>query len=149
MEMNQKIRSILNTKGREVWSIDPEASVYEALEVMSDHDIGALVVLSDGELVGLLSERDYARKVKLMGRSSRETAVSEIMTSEVVTASPEDTVDDCMRLMTSYRIRHLPVVESNRLMGVISIGDMVNWIIREQAQTIDHLHTYIAGAYPG
>lgn len=149
MEMNQKIRSILNSKGHEVWSIHPEASVYEALEIMSDRDIGALLVMSGGELVGLLSERDYARKVKLMGRSSKETNVSEIMTTDVFTAAADDTVDDCMRLMTSHRVRHLPVLDSGRIVGMISIGDLVNWIIREQAQTIDHLHTYIASTYPG
>ena|SRR5689334_21742295 len=149
MEINQKIRSILNSKGREVWSIPPDACVYEALEVMSDRDIGALPVTSGGQLVGMLSERDYARKVKLMGRSSKETAVSEIMSTHVVTASPDDTVDECLRLMTAHRIRHLPVIESGRITGLISIGDLVNWIIREQAETIDHLHTYIASAYPG
>jgi CBS domain-containing protein len=149
MEMNQKIRSILNSKGRDVWSIHPGASVYEALEIMSDRDIGALLVMSGDRLAGLLSERDYARKVRLMGRSSEHTTVGDIMTTDVITVSPDDTVDDCMRQMTSHRIRHLPVVESGRIAGMISIGDLVNWIIREQAQTIDHLHTYIASAYPG
>lgn len=149
MEMNQKIRSILNSKGREVWSIHPEASVYEALEIMSDRDIGALLVMSGDRLAGLLSERDYARKVRLMGRSSEDTTVGDIMTMDVITVSPEDTVDDCMRIMTSHRIRHLPVMESGRVTGMISIGDLVNCIIREQAETIDHLHTYIASAYPG
>ena len=149
MEMNQKISAILNSKGRKVWSIHPHACVYEALEEMSDREIGALLVISEGELVGLLSERDYARKVILMGRSSKDTPVSEIMTAPVLTVGVNDTVDDCMRLMTSHRIRHLPVMDSGRIIGVISLGDLVNWVIREQAETIDHLHTYIASSYPG
>jgi CBS domain-containing protein len=149
MEATRKIRSILSSKGREVWSIHPEASVYEALEIMSDREIGALPVISQGRLIGLVSERDYARKVILMGRSSKDTSVSEIMTEPVLTVCPDENVDDCMRMMTTYRIRHLPVVEEDRMMGIISLGDLVNSIIREQAETIDHLNTYITSGYPG
>lgn len=149
MEMNQSVRSILNAKGSKVLSIEPEASVYEALERMSHAEVGALLVMSAGHLIGILSERDYARKGILMGRSSKETLVSEIMTTSVSTVSQNDTIDDCMRLMTSHRVRHLPVTDGGRIVGVVSIGDLVNWIIREQAETIDHLHTYIASAYPG
>lgn len=148
MQVTDSIASVLEFKGHNVFNVEPEASVYEALELMADKQIGALLVISRGKLIGLLSERDYARKIVLRGRSSRETRVEDIMTSPVVCASPEDTVDECMRVMTINRIRHLPVAQGDRVLGVVSIGDLVNWIITAQAETIDHLNSYIAGAYP-
>ena len=149
MQVTDSIRSVLGHKGHAIYMVDPLASVYEALEVMADKHVGALLVVSAGKLIGLISERDYARKIILKGRSSRETSVEEIMTSPVVCASPEDTVDECMRIMTINRIRHLPVMQDDHVLGVVSIGDLVNWIITAQAETIDHLSSYIAGAYPG
>lgn len=148
MEITDKIRSVLDFKGHDVFSVDPQKSVYEALEIMADKGIGALLVTVDGKLTGLISERDYARKIILKGRSSRETRVADVMTSPVVCASLEDTVDECMRLMTVNRIRHLPVAQGERILGMISIGDLVSWIITAQAETIDHLNSYIAGSYP-
>ena len=148
MQISDKIRSVLDFKGRQVYSVEPEASVYEAIELMADNEIGALPVMKEGILEGMISERDYARKIILKGRLSRDTRVEEVMTSPVVCVNPEDTVDECLRLMTSNRVRHLPVTDGRRVVGMISIGDLVNWIISLQAETIDHLHSYIAGAYP-
>ena len=116
--------------------------------MMADKGIGALLIISEGKLVGVLSERDYARKIILQGRSSKSTRVREIMTGDPVTVTAEHTVDECMRIITHHRVRHLPVMDGDRLLGVISIGDLVNAIIASQAQTIDHLHTYITGGYP-
>ncbi len=149
MELTDRISRLLEHKGREVWAVAPEASVFEAIDMMSEKRVGALLVISDGELVGIISERDYARKVILKGRSSRDTEVQEIMTSPVITATSDLTVDECMRIMTAHRIRHLPVVEQGRVGGVLSIGDLVNWIISAQEQMIQHLHGYISGNYPG
>lgn len=148
MEISDNIRSVLDFKGHDVFCVDPQASVYEALELMADRGVGALLVMVDGKLTGLISERDYARKIILKGRSSRETRVEDVMTSPVVCAGLDDTVDECMRLMTINRIRHLPVAQGNHVVGMISIGDLVNWIITAQAETIDHLSHYIAGSYP-
>jgi CBS domain-containing protein len=149
MQISDKIRSVLDFKGHEVFSVDPKVSVYEAIEIMAGKGIGALLVMSGSKLLGLFSERDYARKIILKGRMSRETRVDEAMTSPVLVASLEDTVDECMRLMTTNRIRHLPVADDGRIVGLVSIGDLVNWIITSQAEMIDHLHSYIAGSYPG
>jgi CBS domain-containing protein len=146
--MLDTITSILKTKGREVWSVAPDATVYEAIALMAEKGIGAVLVISQGTLVGIVSERDYARKVILQGRSSRETYVQEIMTSSLVTVHSANTVDECMRIMTQYRIRHLPVLENGKLLGIVSIGDLVKAIISDQAHTIDQLHTYITGTYP-
>jgi len=146
--MTETIASILRNKGREIWSIDPDQTVYDAIAMMADKGIGALLILSEGKLVGVLSERDYARKIILQGRSSKSTRVREIMTGDPVTVTPEHTVDECMRIITHHRVRHLPVMDGDKLLGVISIGDLVNAIIASQAQTIDHLHTYITGGYP-
>jgi len=148
MALVETVRTILDVKGNQVWSLPPEATVYEAIALMAEKGIGALMVVSEGRLVGVLSERDYARKVILKGYSSRNTKLEQIMTSPVISVTPEYTVDECMRIMTHYRIRHLPVVEDDRLAGVISIGDLVNSIISAQAATIDQLHNYIAGKYP-
>jgi CBS domain-containing protein len=139
------VRSLLQVKGYEVWTITPDASVYEALRLMADKNVGALLVLEGGELVGVISERDYARKVVLKGRSSRDTSVRDIMTADVVSVRPDQTVEECMALMTDRRIRHLPVVADRRLIGVISIGDVVKSIITEQGFMIEQLTSYIVG----
>lgn len=146
--MEDTIASIVKDKGGRIWSVDPDTTVYDAIAMMADKRIGALLVISSGELVGIVSERDYARKVILQGRSSKDTAVREIMTASVITVTPEHTVKECMRIVTHHRIRHLPVLDGNKLVGVISIGDLVNTIIATQAETIDQLHGYISGRYP-
>ncbi len=146
--MSENVRAILNTKGRAVWSVSPEQAVYDALSLMAEKDVGALAVVWEGRLVGMFSERDYARKVILTGRSSKDVRVSEIMTAPVITVAPESTIQECMRLMSAYRVRHLPVVEGDRVAGMVSIGDLVNAIISSQAHTIKALSTYISGGYP-
>ena len=144
-----KIGHVSQRKGLDIWSVFPTASVYEAIEIMADKRIGALLVMTDdGKLAGVISERDYARKVILEGKSSKHTLVQEIMSSPVIFASPEQTVDDCMRIMTSHRIRHLPVVEDDKVIGIVSIGDLVKWTITQHERTILHLHNYITGRYP-
>jgi CBS domain-containing protein len=142
------VRTILEQKGYGVTTISPEATVYEAIEEMARIGVGALPVVTGRQLVGIVSERDYARKVILQGRSSRETRVREIMTESPITVSPQYTVDECMRIVTERHIRHLPVVECGELKGIVSIGDLVKAIISTQAFTIDQLHTYIATGYP-
>ena len=146
--MTETIGSILKDKGGVIWSVDPETTVYDAISLMAEKSIGALLVTFQGRLVGVMSERDYARKIALLGRSSHDTRVHEIMTTSPVTVTPEHTVDECMRIMTHHRVRHLPVLEEEHLVGIVSIGDLVNAIIADQARTIDHLHSYITGGYP-
>jgi CBS domain-containing protein len=140
-----RVKQLLARKGAEVWSIDADEPVLAAIQAMADRRVGALPVTRNGELLGIVSERDYARKVILLGRSSAETPVWEIMSSPVVTVSPADDVRSCMQLMTERRIRHLPVVDGGRMIGVISIGDLVRAVIEEQEQTIEHLERFIAG----
>jgi CBS domain-containing protein len=148
MKLLDPVGLILKEKGSRVYSISPDATVYEALEKMAEHDIGALVVVDGNRIVGVMSERDYARKVILAGRSSKEIKVHEIMSAPAVTVGPATTVDECMLRMTDKRCRHLPVVEEGKLLGVVSIGDLVRWIITAQELTIRHLEDYITGKYP-
>ena len=138
--MNGTVGSILGRKGREIWCVAPDATVYDAIALMAAKSVGALLVISEGSLLGIVSEVDYVRKVILQGRYSKETRVKDIMISNPVTVAPEDTVDDCLKLMTYNPIRHLPVLEGLELVGIVSIGDLVNSIVADQADTIDELH---------
>jgi CBS domain-containing protein len=149
MKINDTIGILLGCRpDKQVLSIDPDHSVYEALEILAQYNIGVLLVCKDNRLVGIFSERDYARKGILGGLTSRETRVSQLMTSPVISVSPKHTVDECMTLMTEHDFRHLPVVQNDVVVGVISIGDLVKWVISGQQQTIQALEGYIAGAYP-
>jgi len=141
----QTVADILNAKGNSVWTISPDTTVFDALKTMADKNVGALVVLAGEEVVGLVSERDYARKVILHGKSSREISVSEIMSTNIHSVRPDQNIEDCMEEMTDKRVRHLPVLDKNRLAGLISIGDVVKAIIDNQDATIKHLENYITG----
>jgi len=149
MTVSYTISSILQDKGAQVWTISPDATVFEAIELMADKNVGALLVMSGERLLGVMTERDYTRKVALHGKNSKETRVREIISNAYISASPFHTVEDCMRLMTHHRVRHLPVLEGDRVRGIVSIGDLVNWIISAQYETISQLENYIAGQYPG
>jgi CBS domain-containing protein len=145
-----KIQDLLASKGSEVWSLGPSHSVYQAIEMMALKGVGALTVLSDeGQLIGIISERDYARKVILQGKSSKSTKVSEIMTREVIYVDPENRVEECMALMTAKRVRHLPVLLGGKLVGMVSVGDLVKSILDQQSTTIDQLERYIKGDIAG
>ncbi len=141
------VRKVLANKGSYVWRIAPQATAYDALQLMADRDIGALLVVDGEEIVGVFSERDYARKVILKGRSSKVTSVGELMNSPVFYIEPDKTIEECMALMTAKRMRHLPVLDHGRLMGMISIGDVVNALITEQKITISDLENFITGGY--
>ena len=148
MKLHHCVNEVLTRKGCEVWSVAPTAPVFEAILRMSQARVGALLVLEKGKVTGIVSERDYARKVILEGRSSKETLVREIMTQPVISVSPAATVDECMQLMTERRIRHLPVLEGQTVKGVVSIGDLVQWLLSAHEVMVDQLNNYITGRYP-
>ena len=139
------VSSLLHHKGSTVWHVAPEATVFDAIKLMSEKNIGALPVLSRGTLVGIFTERDYTRKIALMGKTSRDTRVLEVLSGGVICVSPDNSVEECMKLMTEQRIRHLPVVEGGKILGIISIGDLVNWIISAQNSAIEQMEQYISG----
>ena len=143
------VSELLKHKSPNLWTIGPEATVFEAIQTMADKNIGALLVMSGGKLVGVISERDYTRKVELKGKSSRATPVQEILSSPVIYATPAHSIAECMRLMTNHRVWHLPILETGTVVGMVSIGDLVNWIITAQSVTITQLESYITGQYPG
>lgn len=139
------INEVLTHKGSTVWTVSPDTTVFEAIQLMADKNVGALLVTENRKLVGILSERDYTRKVALRGKSSKDLRVREILSERVTTATPDHSIEDCMRLMTENRVRHLPILEGTEIKGVVSIGDLVNWIISAQNTTIQQLETYISG----
>ena len=149
MRESEPIRKVLLRKRSELFWLTPEHSVYDAVALMAEKGVGALLIMEAGRLAGFLSERDYARKVVLKGRSSRETPIREIMSKPVFTVSPDHTIDECLRSMTDLRIRHLPVVENDQVIGLVSIGDLVKWLVSVQEERIQHLESYISSAYPG
>ena len=149
MDVSGTIEAILAQKGTEIFSILPDATVFEAVELMANKNVGALLVIQDGKLVGLISERDYTRKVMLRGKRSRETQVREIMSSDLTVISPREPVENCLRMMTDKRVRHLPVLDGDTIRGIISIGDLVKWVIATQSAAIQHLEMYISGGYTG
>lgn len=147
MDVNGSIEAILHQKRGDLWSVAPDATVYDAIAMMAEKNVGALVVLEERRLVGIVSERDYTRKVMLRGKRSRETLVREIMSTELTTVEPKESVDHCLRFMTDKRVRHLPVVKEGEICGVISIGDLVKHVISVQSATLDQLERYISGGY--
>jgi CBS domain-containing protein len=149
MEINGTVYDILHNKGGQICVTSPNDTVYEAIHQMGEKNIGALVVMENDQVIGVLSERDYSRKVVLQGRTSRDTKVGEIIVRPAVTVRSKDGIEICMELMTRHRIRHLPVVDDGQLMGVVSMGDLVNWVMLSQESTIHQLQGYIAGDYPG
>jgi CBS domain-containing protein len=149
MTVSCTINSILQDKGAHLWTISPDATVFEAIQLMAEKNIGALLVMSGNVLLGIVTERDYTRKVALKGKHSRETRVREIVSTPCVAASPFHSIEDCMRLMTHHRVRHLPVLEGEKVTGIVSIGDLVNWTISAQDEAIHQLQNYISGQYPG
>lgn len=149
MEITGTISAILREKGATIHTVSPDATVYDAIETMANRNIGALLVMSGDRLQGVISERDYTRKIALKGKQSKQTPVSEIMLSPVISATEESSVEECMRLMTEHRIRHLPILEMGKVVGVVSIGDLINWIIKTQREALNSLEDYISGKYPG
>ena len=145
MKTSVPVGNLLNNKNPAIWSVDPNATVFEAIRLMAEKNIGALLVMSGGMLGGVFTERDYTRKIALQGKSSRDTHVWEIMTDEIHTVAPEESVEDCMRLMTEHRVRHLPVTKGQQVVGIVSIGDLVNWTISAQDAAIEQMERYIAG----
>ncbi len=149
MDVSGTIDAILNQKSGEIFSITPNATVFEAIEMMDNKNVGALLVMDGKKLVGMFSERDYTRKIVLRGKRSRETRVAEIMSTNLTVTHSREPVEKCLRLMTDKRIRHLPVLDGDKVVGVISIGDLVKWVISCQSATIAHLENYISGGYTG
>jgi len=149
MDVSGNIGAILGQKSGEVFSVSPEATVFEAIQMLDQKNVGALLVMEGDNLVGMFSERDYTRKVVLHGKRSRETKVSEIMSTELKLTHPQEGVENCLRLMTDKRIRHLPVMDGKKVVGVVSIGDLVKWVIASQSAAIAHLENYISGGYTG
>jgi CBS domain-containing protein len=147
MDVSGTIDAILGQKGSEIFSVAADATVYEAIDLMAGKNVGALLVVQDGHLLGMISERDYTRKVMLRGKRSRETQVREIMSSDLTTVTPREPIENCLRMMTEKRIRHLPVVDGDTLRGIVSIGDLVKWVIASQSAAIAHLENYISGGY--
>jgi CBS domain-containing protein len=145
MKINYPVSALLHHKGSTVWHVAPNATVFEAIKLMADKNIGALLVMSGAMLVGIFTERDYTRKIALQGKTSKETQVWEIMPKEIFFARPDDSVENCMKLMTEHRVRHLPMVDNGKVVGIISIGDLVNWIISTQNATIAQMEQYIGG----
>jgi len=149
MHIPGTIESLLNQKPESLWSISPDSTVFDAIKMMSDKNIGALPVMTGDRLVGMFSERDYTRKVILKGKSSKATSVREIISTPVISVERGHSVEECMRLMTEHRVRHLPVLEEGRVVGIVSIGDLVNWIISAQNMALSQMEDYISGRYPG
>lgn|ERR1035438_5158360 len=148
MKSSGTVSAVLHHKGSEIWSVPAEATVFEAIKIMADKNIGALLVMSGGKLAGVFTERDYVRKVVLQGKTSKETHVREIISTEMISVGLHHSVEECMKLMTEHRVRHLPVVEADKVVGLVSIGDLVNWTISTQSATIDQMTHYITGGYP-
>jgi CBS domain-containing protein len=148
MKSSGTVSALLHHKGSEIWSVPPETTVFEAIKLMADKNIGAVLVMSGGKLSGVFTERDYTRKVILQGKTSKETRVREIISSETFSVGLNHSVEECMKLMTEHRVRHLPVVEEGKVVGLVSIGDLVNWIISTQSAQIDQMAQYISGGYP-
>jgi CBS domain-containing protein len=142
------VSSLLHQKGTVVWHVTPESTVYDAIKIMAEKNVGSLLVMSGDSLVGIFTERDYTRKIALMGKTSKDTRIKEVLSGKVICVKPGDSVEDCMRLMTEHRIRHLPVADEGKVLGVISIGDLVNWIISAQNSAIEQMEQYIAGGVP-
>jgi CBS domain-containing protein len=149
MEISGTISAILRGKGGAIHSIAPETTVYDAIQTMADRNIGALLVMTGERLVGIISERDYTRKIALKGKQSKQTPVSEIMFAPVISVADDASVEECMELMTQHRIRHLPVLDGERVVGVVSIGDLINWIIKTQREVLNSMEDFISGKYPG
>jgi CBS domain-containing protein len=149
MNIPGTVDAVLHQKTAQIWSVPPEATVFDAIKLMADKNVGALMVMKDDRLLGVFSERDYTRKIALKGKSSKQTAVGDVISSPVISVPPGATVEECMRLMTEHRVRHLPVVNGEKLTGVVSIGDLVNWIISAQHVALNQMADYISGKYPG
>jgi CBS domain-containing protein len=148
MNSSGTVSALLHHKGSALWSVAPDTTVFEAIKLMADKNIGALLVISGGKVVGMFSERDYTRKIALQGKTSKDTRVHEVCSCEIYSVGPNHSVEECMKLMTEHRVRHLPVVEGDKVLGLVSIGDLVNWIISTQSAQIDQMAQYIAGGYP-
>jgi CBS domain-containing protein len=149
MKSSVTVSAVLHHKGSDIWSVSPDTTVFEAIKLMAEKNIGALLVMSGGKLAGVFTERDYTRKVALQGKSSKETRVREVVASEIISVGLNDSIEECMKLITEHRTRHLPVVEGEKVVGLVSIGDLVNWIISTQNATIAQMEQYISGGLPG